>query len=582
MVRLRYLGAMHRLGLAPHRLLLCALLLALTACGESPPPPADAGMDAGESAMDSGQDAGPAAPDVCDALGLPRTAFRTTGTGTGLGDVAGDFRVNQHDGTVWHLEASWTGCESYVFFTHFPGLTDDLFRTYPDALFLEGPRNVHYFFMSNDADAAARAEFIAGLASGFRDGLTESLPDPAEQAFWSERFHFVTDRATEVEGSVGAHLTDYIAWARTPAAIVDLGDRGRAPAPAPVVIGIDRAQTFDAGDNLSTSVGGPDTFGMAAFLGHFYQYRGALEARLAAEAATTTTVSLLDETTTGRVFRPTVTLPSAAEMAAFDALSVDIVIDCRNGNPFGCSEWDRIADVQLCVDGEACTDRREIARWITPYWRRGRQHYLIDATPFLGLLREGGARTFFVELGPEWERPTEWVAQVSLRFRTEGSAPRATGGLLAFRGGGFDANYNTREPFTFTVPAGATRVELVTILSGHGQTDGDGCAEWCDHQHLFTVNGTVLPSIAHGGPRIGSPRGCAARAVDGVIPGQWGNWAQSRAYWCPGLPVQAERTDITAQVRPGVESTMTYEGRFAGSTPRGGDIALSAYVVWYE
>jgi hypothetical protein len=66
-----------------------------------------------------------------------------------------------------------------------------------------------------------------------------------------------------------------------------------------------------------------------------------------------------------------------------------------------------------------------------------------------------------------------------------------------------------------------------------------------------------------------------------VIPGQWGNWAQSRAYWCPGLPVQAVRTDITALVTPGSENELTYEGAFRTGAPNGGDIALSAYVVWY-
>ena len=30
-------------------------------------------------------------------------------------------------------------------------------------------------------------------------------------------------------------------------------------------------------------------------------------------------------------------------------------------------EWDRIGDVQLCADGMPCTERLEIARWITQY-----------------------------------------------------------------------------------------------------------------------------------------------------------------------------------------------------------------------
>ena len=53
-----------------------------------------------------------------------------------------------------------------------------------------------------------------------------------------------------------------------------------------------------------------------------------------------------------------------------------------------------------------------------------------------------------------------------------------------------------------------------------------------------------------------------------MIPGQWGNWAQARAYWCPGMAVQPIRTDITALVTPGSANTIDYEGAFrAGASP---------------
>ena len=560
-------------------------LLALAAltygCGSPATKPADGGVDGNVEPTDAGLDAGPVAPDVCDELGLTRTPMRTTGTGTGMGEVAGDFTVHTLSGT-FTLSEKWSGCESYVFFVHMPGISDDVIRTPVDRLLTEGRRNVHYFFLSTAPDEATRTALMTELAAGLEETFVfQGITDPVAQQFWRDRFHYVTDEASAVQGSVGGYVTDYLAYARSPASVVDLGDRGRAGAPPPTVFGIDRAQTWDPGDSLSPAVGAPADFvGMAACLSHFYEYRGALEARLAAETDTTV-VSLVNETTTGRVFTREVALPSAAEMAAFDTLEVDVEITCKNGNPFGCSEWDRIADVQLCADGAACTDKQEIARWITPYWRRGRQHYLIDATPFLGLLRAGGAQSFFVELGPDWERATEWDAQVSLRLRTQSARPLATGAVRAFTGGAFDASYNARPAFSFTPPAGVTRVELVTILSGHGQTAGDGCAEWCDHRDTFSVNGTALPELRYTGAPIGSDRGCAARAAEGVIPGQWGNWAQSRAYWCPGLAVQAVRTDITSLVTPGSANEVTLQGHLGVGTPRGGDIALSAYVVWY-
>lgn len=551
-------------------------------CGTPATKSPDAGLDGEVEPGDVGVDAGPAAPDVCDELGLARTPMRTTGTGTGMGEVAGDFTVHTLGGD-FTLAEKWSGCESYVFFVHMPGISDDVIRTPVDRLLTEGRRNVQYFFLSTAPDESVRLTLMQELAAGLEETFAyQGIVDPVAQQFWRERFHYVTDEADLVTGSVGAYLTAYLAYARNPASVVDLAERGLASPPPPTVFGIDRAQTWDPGDSLSPAVGAPaDLLGMAAFLGHFYEYRGALEARLAAETSTTV-ISLLDETTTGRTFTREVMLPSASAMAAFDTMEVDVEITCRNGNPFGCSEWDRVADVQLCADGLACTDRREIARWITPYWRRGRQHYLIDATPFLALLRDGGAHSFYVELGPASERATEWDAQVSLRLRTQTSQPLATGAVRAFTGGAFDASYDASHPaFSFTPPLGVTRVELVTILSGHGQTAGDGCAEWCDHRHDFSVNGTALPELRYEGASIGSARGCAARAAEGVIPGQWGNWAQSRAYWCPGLAVQALRTDITSLVTVGSANELAYVGRFGTSAPRGGDIALSAYVVWY-
>ena len=53
---------------------------------------------------------------------------------------------------------------------------------------------------------------------------------------------------------------------------------------------------------------------------------------------------------------------------------------------------DRIANIQLCLDGEACADRREIVRWITPYWRAGDQRYVIDASPYPTVAQQEEAR----------------------------------------------------------------------------------------------------------------------------------------------------------------------------------------------
>ncbi len=517
-------------------------------------------------------------PSFCSELGLAEQPFLTADTGTGLADIAGDFTVPIGN-SDWVFSQRFTGCSSYVFFVHFPGRSDDWTRNDLDSLVVDAPDNVEFFFMSDDDDRQGRNDFLDALAERLDRSLAANLRKKGKEA-WLERAHFVNKRAKNLEGSIGEYINGMVALNSDPSAVADLGDRGQVPVPLPQVFGIDRDQRFDGGGNLSPFVGAPeDEISMAVWLPHFYNYRHDLDTRFAEEAGVTV-VSVMDELTTGRTFTLPAALPDAATMASFDRLEFDVTIDCLYDNPFACSEWDRIAAIYWCEDGEACEVRREVARWITPYWRRGRQRYALEASPMLGLLREGGTQHFHVSLGPSWERGTEWRAAVSLRMSDTGG-PRAVAAIPAFGGGNFDAAYNEREPLLFTPPAGTTRTELVTMISGHGQDGGNNCAEWCDHRHTFSVNNTDLETIAHEGG-ISEPTGCAMRADSGVIPGQWGNWSQSRAYWCPGMAVPLYQLDLTDQVTVGSESTLGYLGSFGSGDPSGGNISMSSYVVFYE
>lgn len=569
----------------------CACLLALPACGDDDGTSIDRGdaspdattPDAG-ALPDTGPagDAGSPVPDdVCARLDLPRDGFDADADGLVFGEPAGDFTVTELDGSTWNLREEWTGCESYVFLIYFPSTYGDaLFSTVPEPLVDRSPENAHFFLTSYEESEADRRATMERMSAALEEGFDflEWTDEQREAA--RERVHFVVDRVDQIEGSVGPFVTDYIEYMQDSDNRVDLGDRGLIRPPAPFVFGIDREQRWDAGGSLDEFVGGEPRLSMAAYLPHFYDHRAALRHRLEGEEGVEEIV-VLDEDVTDRVLTREVTLPDAETMATFDTLEIDVAVNCPHRSPFACSEWDRIARIELCLD-EGCEERRELVRWITPYWRRGLRRWALDASPLLGLLREGGAQTLRVVMGPEWERATERHARVALRLSERGG-PRAIGAALAFRGGNLDASYNEREPFAFTPPEGATRVELVTILSGHGQAEGTNCAEWCDHRHRFRVDGTDLEEIASG-PGIGSARGCAELAAEGVPPGQWGNWAPQRAYWCPGLPVTPQRVDITDHVTPGSESTLEYAARYRTEPPdgAGGNVDLSAYVVWYE
>jgi hypothetical protein len=539
-------------------------------------------VDAGAPDAAEAPDAGPPRPpDVCDELGLPRRPFARGAETFRFGDLAGDFTVTGLDGASWSLEGAWTGCESFTFLGYIPtsgAFEDQLFGSSLDPLVFETAPNAHFFFLSFERTEAARRARLEPLRARLDEVILGAFgPGPIAER-QRARFHVVVEHPTDAAGSLGAFYRDYLAYAADPASAVDLGDRGRAPPPLPFALAIDRDQRWDAGESLAQFVGGEPAFRMASYLPRFFDHRARLRD---ADDAGVTRVPVLAETTTGRVFVREVALPDDATLAATDTLEVDVRVVCHARNVFGCSEWDRNAYVHVCSDA-TCAESLELVRWITPYWRRGEQRWFMDASPLLPLLEGGGRRWLRVTLGPDWERPTEWEVEVALRLSRRGAGSRARGAVRAFVGGEFDARYNDRAPFEFTPPATARRVELVVIVSGHGQVERTNCAEWCDHRHRFAINGVRLAEVRHPG-RVGARAGCGPAADRGAPPGQWGNWAPERAYWCPGAPVDALRLDLTEHVRPGEANRLTYEaGLGASGPPGGGTIDLSAYVVWSE
>jgi len=553
--------------------LIGAFACAVAACGDdgaaSDSGISDSGMDAPsmmdsappDGAMDTGADAGP--PDICDEMGLERRPFDVDASGTTFGTAAGDFSVETSDGP-FRLSDAWSGCESYVFLNYFDSATgDELWNSFADPLFERSKGNVHYFFSTYETVPTAVAARMDAMRANVEEAF--SFMTPEDVAFWRPRVHYLTTSIRDVEGS--------------------LGDLVRGETSVQFAVGIDRAQHFDPVGSLSqlTRSGFLARLGMAAYASRYYDYRFDLDQRLARESrdSSVTVVTLMDEGgVTDRELDRVVTLPAADVMATFDSLEVDVEIECHAG-PGDCSEWDRIAAIFWCTD-DSCAERRELVRWITPYSRPGRRRWAIDATPMLGLLTAGGAQTFRVVMGPTWETATERDVAIRLHLSARGAPNRPVGAELAYRGGPFDAAYDDlHPPYHFTPPAGTTRIELVTLVSGHGQTDGDNCAEWCNHEHEMRVNGGAPRRIAFS-DMAGEALGCADLVDEGVIPGQYGNWAPLRAGWCPGLPVAAQRIDVTDDVTVGSENELTYTASFEGGAPRGGSIDLSTYVVYYQ
>ncbi len=516
----------------------------------------------------------PSPSDFCDDEGLPVADFDADAGGTGWNELAGDFTVNTTFGT-WNLAERWSGCDSYVFISHIPdGDGSQLINSLKTDLFTRSASNVHYFFLSYGQDPAADAEMWQ-----FEIGTTLVDLDAEQQALWMDRVHFVTDAATAIEGSVGAFLSAQ---------------------PEPVrTLGIDRAQRWDHPGMYQDTLGGgfsPD-INVLGYLGRYYNFRYDQDQALAAQDDVTV-VPMMES----QVFAPDcmvgedcfdqqngpfsnsnnnqvweVMFPDAATMAGFDTMEFDLQATCGPSNYSDCGHWDYEAFIQLCDDQE-CMNREEVIRWITPYSRPGTRRWVVDTTPFLGMVKDGGAHYF--RFGMLWNmNPATW--DMSFRLRNTGVGDASATVIPAFKGNhGFNDTYNDNwSTLNFTPPQGTKRVELVAIISGHGQ-EALNCAEWCEHQHEFTVNGSATHLREFPGQVISSR--CGEAVDEGVVPGQYGNWTPGRAGWCPGLPVQPWRVDITDDVTIGQDNTLDYEGKYNGGNPVGGRIRLNSYVVFYE
>ncbi|MFM2246900.1 MAG: hypothetical protein RL071_2974 [Pseudomonadota bacterium] len=142
-------------------------------------------------------------------------------------------------------------------------------------------------------------------------------------------------------------------------------------------------------------------------------------------------------------------------------------------------------------------------------------------------------------------------------------------------------------PQTFTPPPGTTKVTLAAVISGHGFADTpENCAEFCDHQHLFTVN-EALTVTKDNLPWVNMREGCAEQVDVGVIANQAGTWPYGRGGWCPGLQVDVWEADLTPGVAMDGANTLAYYGQMDGAPWRpgvgtGARVDMRSWLIYYR
>lgn len=551
------------------------LPFAIFACSSDKPadvPVEDAAADTdpGDTAADAPVDTAPP-PDVCATAKLEKRPFDGGKSGVLRHDLAGDFTVTHVDGSTWQFSKEWSGCESYVF------VPDSLKRSAKDStsiwardldkLVATSPLNVHYFFLSRTAPDAAADASTAAMAERVT-ALLATLPED-KAAHWSKRLHVIKGRPSKWGN-----------WLDTVAG-TGIGNQGFA---------IDRFQRIRGVGNLAdvtryksaladASVWPWETnLAYAAYEARLYEFEVAREAALAKDKATV--VDVYTGETLQQFAEKEVTLPSATEMAKFDTLVVDIDSRCPDPNKveFGnCGAWDYIAALSV-YDGAG--KAWEIARFITTYHRESR--WVVDISPMLALLQDGGKKKLRWEFAPEWNKqPT--ATRLSLRLSNQGKGMRPTKATYLWNGGAFSSKYDElHPPQDVPIPATAKKVELFALVTGHG-ADAESCAEFCNHQHEITVGGTAFFK-EFTAPDVAKNNGCIAETDKGMPPNQGGTWWFGRGGWCPGQLVAPWREDVTKNAKAGETAKVSYKGLFKKATPPdgAGNIQLSSWLVVWE
>lgn len=260
---------------------------------------------------------------------------------------------------------------------------------------------------------------------------------------------------------------------------------------------------------------------------------------------------------------------------AIPADTVACPCDDVNGNGYDA--------VRTCEDdglgyGEcACSCGTEVSRWITTYHREGR--WTVDAHHAIPWFERGGTFTFrYASIDP-------YLVDIDLRFHDEGLSDQPSLTVPLFDGGTFNLEYNDKyDPIDVMIPANASKVEIGVIVSGHGFDNLGNCAEFCDTQHSFVVDGTqndiTFPYLSSNDPEYW----CENMVDEGTVPNQYGTWFFARSNWCPGKEVDPIYIDVTNQVTPGQAATFEYFGLYNGQPypDSGASIDLSSFVVIHE
>ncbi|MBN93483.1 MAG: hypothetical protein CL928_05325 [Deltaproteobacteria bacterium] len=514
-----------------------------------------------------------AEPSFCEQHGWTERPFNREGPyGEFRHSLAESFKVELHDGSEWKLRDHWSGCETVAIVTNRMRVSAlDSSSTWEStedlaALVAGSPRNAYYLFITASSSASAQAH-----QDDMQARIEEVLDDldDEDRAWWEPRLLVVAEFVDDLDNWVERVLDD---------------DAGTG-------FLIDRLQQIRLYGNFADvtrydpALANADAWPWRANLAYVTHevrasnFRSDRQDRLDAQQDVTIVTAWEQEVLQGNTDTEVV-FPDAGVMGEFDTLEIDLTMDCpdpEQGESGHCGAWDYLSYIYLLEEGDAGEEDdtwMEMARFITTYHREGR--YVVDATPMLVYLAQGGARTIRFDASSQ-----SYLTTIDFRFRNADKGYAPSDATYLWGGRNFNEAYNTdREAITVDIPADASRVEVRALITGHGMADGN-CAEFCNHQHEFTVGGETWLKDH---PAIGNDTGCIDEIENGMTPNQGGTWWYGRGGWCPGQQVEPTIFDVTAAVEPGGSAEVSYRGLLGGNTPppNSGNIRMSSWLVVYR
>lgn len=258
-----------------------------------------------------------------------------------------------------------------------------------------------------------------------------------------------------------------------------------------------------------------------------------------------------------RTVDATASFPSTG---TYSKVLMHVTLNCPSN---GCDPWDRAGSIDLVQDlGAGKESLIELGRFMTPYGITAGTNsppaWDIDVTELRPLLVGSVKIRVFIDTwvpqGNAAQYGGGWV--VGTTFNMTGGKPAKTPiavlPIWTWKTSGKeptqviygDPNYPIAQsvpPQTLTLPAGATSFGIRSNITGHGQANLDNCAEFCQRNHTWSVNGAANTALMW-------------RTDCGNFPSQ-GTYMDPRAGWCPGADVTPWDIDVTQQV--GTSGTVT-------------------------